>query len=143
MDGIYETATENAVAEFQRRYSLPVTGITDRATFDALYLEYLSKTREQRRLYSPDFFPALPESYATEIGERSWFIAALEFVLDELRVVYDTLPPFERNNVFDEDTAKAVEEFQRLHSLPVTGKADRVTWNELGRAYDNYVRYIE
>ena len=143
IDGIYETATENAVAEFQRRYYLPVTGITDRATFDAIYLEYLRKTKEQRRLYSPDFFPALPEGYSTEIGERSGFIAILEFVLDELRVAYDTLPPFEKNNIFDEDTAMAVKEFQRIHDLPVTGKVDRITWNELGRAYDNYVRYIE
>lgn len=143
IDGIFEDATENAVAEFQLRYSLPVTGRADKATFDAVYLEYLKGTEKRGRLYSPDFFPALPEGYVTEFGERSPFIAALEFVLDEIRVVYDTLPEFARDGTFDGDTALAVKEFQRIHGLPVTGRVDRRTWNELGRAYDNYVRTIE
>lgn len=143
IDGIYESATENAVSEFQRRNSLPVTGIADKTTFDAVYLEYMKATRESRRMHSPDFFPALPEGYVTEFGEKSPFIAALEFVLDEIRVAYDTLPVFERDGTFDGDTALAVKEFQRIHGLPVTGRVDRITWNELGRAYTNYVRYIE
>ena len=143
IDGIYESATERAVAEFQRRNSLPVTGIADKATFDAVYREYLRVTHESRRLYSPDLFPALPENYVTEFGEKSPFIAALEFVLDELRIAYDTLPTFVRDSTFDGDTALAVKEFQRIHRLPITGRVDRITWNELGRAYDNYVRNIE
>lgn len=143
IDGIYESATENAVSEFQRRNSLPVTGVADKATFDAVYLQYLEATRKARRMYSPDFFPALPEGYITEFGEKSPFIAALEFVLDEIRVAYDTLPVFERDGTYDGDTALAVKEFQRIHDLPVTGRVDRITWNELGRAYDNYVRTIE
>lgn len=143
IDGIYESATEDAVSEFQRRNALPVTGIADKATFDAIYVEYLKATQESRRLHSPDFFPALPEGYVTEFGERSPFIAALEFVLDEIRIAYDTLPAFERDGTFDGDTALAVKEFQRIHGLPVTGRVDRITWNELGRAYNNYVRYIE
>jgi murein L,D-transpeptidase YcbB/YkuD len=131
------------VSEFQRRNGIPVTGVADRATFNAIYLEYLKATRERRRLYSPDLFPALPEGYVTEFGERSPFIAALEFVLDEIRVAYDTLPTFERDGTYDGDTALAVKEFQRIHGLPVTGRVDRITWNELGRAYDSYVRSIE
>lgn len=143
IDGIFEDATERAVSEFQSRYSLPVTGIADKATFDAAYLEYLKGTEKSRRAYSPDLFPALPEGYVPEFGEKSPFVVVLEFVLDELRVAYDTIPGFERDGTFDGDTALAVKEFQRIHSLPVTGRVDRRTWNELGRAYDNYGRYSQ
>lgn len=142
IDGIFEGATERAVSEFQQRQALPVTGIANKATFDAIYLEYLRATDRKRRKYSPDFFPAIPEGYVTEFGEKSPFVATLEFVLDELRVVYDTLPNFQKDGTYDGDTALAVKEFQRIHGLPVTGRVDRVTWNELGREYDNYVRYL-
>lgn len=37
---------------------------------------------------------------------------------------------------FDEGTQKAVAYFQRLNSLPVTGKVDLGTWNELYRQYE-------
>lgn len=142
VDGIFEDATEKAVSEFQQRMSLPVTGSANKATFDAIYLEYLMATDRARRKYSPDLFPAIPEGYVTEFGERSPFVATLEFVLDELRVVYDTLPNFQKDGTYDRDTALAVKEFQRIHGLPITGRVDRATWNELGREYDNYVRYL-
>ena len=141
IDGIYEDATENAVIEFQRRNTLPITGRADKATYDAIYLEYLRLTEEDRRRYSPDLFPALPDGYATDFGERGPFIAALEFILDELRIAYDTLPTFERDGTYDGDTALAVKEFQRIHGLPITGRVDRRTWSELSRAYDSYARY--
>lgn len=141
IDGIYEDATENAVSEFQRRSDLPVTGRADKNTFDAIYIEYLRLTENERRRYSPDLFPALPDDYVTEFGERGPFIAVLEFILDELRIAYDTLPTFARDGTYDGDTALAVKEFQRIHGLPVTGRVDRRTWSELSRAYDSYARY--
>lgn len=141
IDGIFDDATENALSEFQQMQGLPITGIADRATFDALYLEYLRITLNDRREYRPDFFPASPPDYATEYGEESPFISVLQFVLDEIRISYDTLPYIEKNGIYDADTALAVKEFQRLHALPVTGKVDRRTWNEMGRAYDIYARY--
>ena len=39
-DGIYGQQTVNAVSAFQRRHGLPVTGITDQATWEAITLNY-------------------------------------------------------------------------------------------------------
>lgn len=141
IDGIFDTATETALAEFQRRGRLPVTGIADKITFDALFLEYLRATATERRKSSPDFFPASPEDYATEFGEQSSFISVLQFTLDEIRLAYDTLPTFEMNGIYDDNTAMAVKEFQRINGLPVTGKVDRATWNEIASTYNQYARY--
>ena len=135
IDGIYDSVTREAVAEFQRLYSLPVTGTVDKITFDLLFLEHQRILRNNEKEY-PEFFPAVPIGYVTEFGEKSYFIALLQFILDELRVSYDTIPFFDRSGEFDMDTSLAIKEFQRLSSLPVTGKVNRETWNSLARAYN-------
>ena len=65
----------------------------------------------------------------------------LQFTLDEIRLAYDTLPTFEMNGIYDDNTAMAVKEFQRINGLPVTGKVDRATWNEIASTYNQYARY--
>ena len=135
IDGIYDSVTREAVAEFQRLYSLPVTGTVDKITFDLLFLEHQRILRNNEKEY-PEFFPDVPIGYVTEFGEKSYFIALLQFILEELRVSYDTIPFFDRSGEFDMDTSLAIKEFQRLSSLPVTGKVNRETWNSLARAYN-------
>ena len=103
IDGIYDTRTKNALSEFQRLYSLPVTGITDKSTFDTLYIEYQKRLIRDTRRSNPEFFPVSPSDYETEFGEKSSFISILQFVLDELRISYDTIPAFEMNGTFDGD----------------------------------------
>ncbi len=141
VDGIFDDRTAEALSEFQRTRNLPITGRADKTTWDALYLEYLLLSAEKGRRSSPDIFPAFPETYQTEFGEGGAFIALLQFVLDELRHSYDSLPLFEMNGTFDGDTSLAVKEFQRIHFLPVTGRVDRRTWNEISTAYNQYGRY--
>lgn len=140
IDGIYESATRDAVSEFQRIQGLPVTGIADRPTWELLFAEYTLLTEYNDKRIYPVFFPSAPIDYETSFGEKSSFISVLQFVLDELRVSYGTLPSFEMNGTFDGDTSLAVKEFQRLHSLPVTGKVNRRTWNAMADAFNRYAR---
>ncbi len=141
IDGIFGTATADAVSEYQRRKGLGVTGRADKITWDTLFAEYLERTAEERRKTDPDLFPAFPDGYETEFGETGAFITMLQFTLDELRQSYDTLPGFAINGTFDGDTSLAVKEFQRIHSLPMTGRVNRRTWNEIAIAYNRYGRY--
>lgn len=140
IDGIFDTQTEAAVSEFQRTRRLPVTGRADRVTWDTLFREYEILVRENDTRIYADFFPSAPPNYQTEFGEQSPFISLLQFVLDELRVSYDTLPQFEMSGTFDGDTSLAVKEFQRIHSLPITGRVNLNTWNRLSDAYNRHVR---
>ena len=41
-DGIYGPDTTQAITTFQRRYGLPITGITNQQTWDRIVLEYES-----------------------------------------------------------------------------------------------------
>ena len=138
IDGIYDTATRAAVSEFQRSMSLPITGIVDRNTHDTLFSEYLRISKENDRSISPDLFLRYPMNYETKTGEKSNFVFLMQMILNDLRNVYDTIPSFETSGVFDEDTSLAIKEFQRISTLPITGRVDRVTWNTLSKAFNIY-----
>ena len=140
VDGIYGSRTRDAISEFQRITGLPATGVVNKATWDSLFGEYQRITLENDQRISPDFFPAIPPDYETDIGERSSFVTILQLILDELRISYDTLPPFAQNGIFDTDTSLAVKEFQRIHLLPQTGRVNRRTWNAMSEAFNIYAR---
>lgn len=136
IDGIFDTRTVEALMEFQKMMGFPQTGRADQATWDALFLEYSRLRREEDRQDLPEFFPKTPPNYVTQSGETGSFIALLQFLLEELRISYDTLPPVERTGTYDEPTAAAVREFQQISQLPITGQVNRNTWNRLAEEYN-------
>ena len=138
VDGVFDRATEEAVRRFQREEDLAATGRVDQITWERLFAEYEKRKREEDRRVSPDFFPQNPADYETTLGERNAFISLLQFVLEELRVVYDTLPPFPQNGVFDAESSAAVREFQRIGGLPQSGRVNRNVWNRLAEEYGFY-----
>ena len=140
IDGIYGSSTRNAVTLFQASNGLRATGIVNKETFDKLYSAYERITLEEDKRVYIDLFPKTPSDYATDIGEQSYFVSAIQFILNELRVSYDTLPSFESNGIYDIETANAVREIQRIHGFDTTGRVDRKTWNAISDAYNRYAR---
>ena len=138
IDGIYGSDTRAAVSRFQKANDLKDTGIVDKETWDLLYIQYERMLEENDKRIYVDLFPKNPKDYATEIGEEGYFVSAIQFILNELRISYDTLPSFEANGIYDEETANAIKEIQRIHLLPITGRVDRRTWNAISDAYNRY-----
>lgn len=138
IDGIYGSDTQKAVAEYQRTRGLPETGIVDKSTWDSIYDEYRILTRSADRAPSVNFFPTVPDDYEAARGERSTFITAIQLLLRELSVIYDDFPTIEISGVFDAPTEEAVKIFQLASGLPPTGRVDLVTWNRMGRDFENY-----
>ena len=136
LDGIFETATENAVQEFQSQYGLAPTGRVDKATHDALYKEYLI-SQGKSIAAAPSFFPTSPIGYEIDMGERSPTVTVLQILLSELGLAFGPLESAVYSGVYDEETAERVKSFQRLSLLPVTGKVDIETWNRLVRDHSN------
>lgn len=138
VDGIFGSRTEESLSAFQRTFSLPVTGRADKRTWDALFGEYSRLLREKDRKVFPDFFPRTPSDYETTLGETSAFITLLQWMLTELRVIYDTLPDIPISGIFDDATASSVSEFQRIHGLPRSGRVNRAVWNRMAEEYNQY-----
>lgn len=138
IDGLFDTDTQGAVFEFQSTRGLPSTGVVDKATWDAIYAEYLEILKASDRQPTVNFFPTEPEGYEAAFGEESTFIAIVQLMLRELSAIYDDIDINDINGVFDRETEEAIKIFQLASRLPVTGRINRVTWNRLGKDFTNY-----
>ena len=59
----------------------------------------------------------------------------LQRYLRQLSYDEPSIPPPPIDGIFDTRTEQALKSFQRLRGLPVTGSADRETWDRLYRDY--------
>jgi len=138
VDGIFESVTRQSLSDFQRTRGMTQSGVADRATWDALYREYLT-TLER---YSPPLplyiFPRTPEGYAVSSGDEYFLVGIIQLLLNELRIIYDSLTPLVINGVYDTETEANVRAFQSKNRLSETGKVDKATWDKLTEAYQNY-----
>ena len=137
-DGIFDDKTRKSLTEFQRAHSLVPSGVADKETWDALYREYLLSTA----LYSPprtlDVFPRVPDGYAVSLGDEFFLVSIIQFLLNELRIVYDSFIPLLISGVYDEATAENIRNFQRKNLIAESGRVDKETWDALARAYNEY-----
>lgn len=143
VDGIFDNATKNALIDFQLRNGLPPTGIADAKSWDLLYSQYLDILKLSS-LPNPIIpFPSYPDGYAIERGERSFLVATVQYMLNEIATVFHTFEPIEINGSFDVESELLVKEFQRRNGLLESGKVDRETWDRIAQAYNLSLHYLE
>lgn len=143
VDGIFDDTTKNALIDFQLRNGLAPTGVADRTTWDLLYAQYLEIV-ETRSLPAPIIpFPSYPTDYEIKRGEKSFLVSVLQYMLNEIGVIYNTFEAVEITGEYDEPTEKAILDFQTKNLLTPTGSVDRKTWNALARIYNLSLHYID
>jgi len=136
IDGIYDTATRNAVRAFQREERLPDTGAVDTATWELLFKRYEESLRREDAPVPLAQFPRISPGYALREGDESFLIRLVQYALGELDLIYKGLDDVPQTGVYDAATAEAVRGFQRRHGLPETGEVDRTTWDALATTYN-------
>lgn len=130
-DGIFGSATAEALSEFQKTRGLAATGRADRQTWDMLFNEYSRALERNDRSVRLDFFPKAPNGYSIGIGETSLTVRILQLLLQELTAVFDTLEFSEATGIYDEVTEENIRKFQAAALLPITGRVDLRTWNRI------------
>lgn len=132
-DGIYGQQTMAAVSNFQRVHGLPVTGVADQATWEAIHAAYepaLIQISEAEPV-----FLILEPNQVLRRGERSPYLYVVQGILIHLSQVYGSIGSPAQSGILDEPTADAISSFQSLSSLPMTGNLDKVTWKHLALHY--------
>ena len=70
-------------------------------------------------------------------------VRALQYMLNQLSLVYDFMPTVGTSGMFDENTLEAVMTFQREFSPPVTGVVDRRTWQAIQKKWEEAEAKLE
>ena len=143
IDGIFDSQTRNALIDFQLRNSLAPTGIADRTTWDLLYSQYLEILDNTALPEAIIPFPSHPKNYALKRGENSFLVAVLQYMLNEIGIVYNVFNALEISGEYDEETEKIVRDYQERNGLSPTGEVDKATWGSIARIYNLSLHYIE
>ena len=128
-DGIYGRKTLEAVSAFQRLHGLPMTGVADQTTWDAIALAY-----EPARVDVDHAQPVEIILNAGEVlrrGEESPYLYIAQSMLLVLAEAYASITAPTHSGILDEATAQSLAAFQALADLPQTGELDKVTWKHL------------
>lgn len=132
-DGIFDAKTRKAVADFQRYANLPVSGVADRQTWDAVYSHVTSARFNASR---PNPIYPFPETdgYVLTPNEVSDTIKVVQIMLTTLAGHYG-MGTLEVSGVYDEPTRAFVSEFQKRSGIAPNGLVDKETWNALTGVY--------
>lgn len=132
-DGIYGSQTMAAVSAFQREHGLPVTGVTDQTTWDAVVNAYTPSLVE---LAPAEPLCILLNPHQTlEPGQRHPHVYLVQSVLTVLAEAYHSIPAPPITGTLDAPTADSLSAFQYLSALPATGRVDKQTWKHLALQY--------
>lgn len=132
-DGIYGPDTISSVSAFQAAYGLPITGITDQATWEAIVKEY-----EPALIIVEAPVPLeiiLAPGQVLQIGDNGPYVYLIQSLLIWLAKDHAVIPPPDHNGNYDQATYDAVAAFQQLAGLNSTGQVDRITWRFLSKHY--------
>lgn len=128
-DGIYGQETIAAVTAFQRKNSLPVTGITDQQTWEAIVQAHEPALIRVGKAEPIEIIMDPGKVYRR--GDSDPYLYLLQSMLLYLSGLHPDIEPPTHSGVLDTPTAEALAGFQLLAGLPPTGELDKVTWKYL------------
>ncbi len=132
--GYYGPETTSAVRSFQQTYGLTPDGIMDALTYSELYDVYTGIINS----IPPSQFAETAQPYRgfqLQIGEESEDVRVLQEYLNFIAQTYTEIPTVEVTGFFGTDTRAAVEAYQRLFGISVSGVVGGVTWNSIAQTY--------
>lgn len=132
-DGIYGTQTMAAVTDFQRKRGLPVTGVTDQFTWEAIVEDF--NPANTRMVSAKPIDVVLNPGQVIHKNEYHPNVYLAQGMLMTLSEVYSSISQPGMSGIIDLPTSHSLETFQILNELPMTGELDKITWKNLALHY--------
>lgn len=136
-NGIFAQSTEDAVRAFQRIFNLTEDGIVGKATWYRIQYVYNAVKRLSEVNSEGLKFEEVQRQYPGEIseGQRGEYVSLIQYFLTFIALFDNSVPQIAIDGIFGPDTKNAVEAFQLLTGLPVTGVINQETYIALYDAY--------
>ncbi len=142
--GIYDDETVAAVKKFQEIFSLPTTGIVDKATWYKIKYVYTS-VKKLSDLYSE----GLSQNEATFLyedelnyGDTGIEVEYIHYFLDAIAFLDPDIPRLQTNSIYNNNSVLMVKAFQEKYGLPITGVFTYSDWKVLRKVYQNVLKMI-
>ena len=137
VNGIFDEATEASVRAFQGAFNLDVDGLVGKSTWYSIQRVY-SAVKRLNDLASEGVSiqdtTNLFNSFLSE-GDSGSEVFELQYLLALVSEFNNEIPPLTVDGDFGAGTRQALEAFQRVYGLNVTGETDIDTWDRLYREY--------
>lgn len=124
LTGVFDEATDLAVEAFQNYVNLPVTGIVDRATWEAIYAQFSGI--EGTVFGDQTLFPILTPPRPAQS------VSALQHELQAVSVFAPDLPVPAASGKMDSRTQSALSALQKRHGLPTAPRVTQESRHALG-----------
>ena len=133
IDGIFGSATREAVEAFQTYYGLEPTGVVDVPTWEKL----LSVYRSTLASVPEGYFNGRDVYFGTPLtlGDRGPYVERVQEYLNFISDTYPSIGKLTVDGVFGSETQAAVKEFQRLFGFDETGVVGSRTYSKLASEY--------
>ena len=142
IDGIWEKDTRQALIAFQRKHSIPATGVVDKNTWEILKEKYDESVAMNSPPVMLALFPRFPQGFEIKQGDKGYLVDTVQFLLGELERLF-FFPKVPITGTYDELTAELVKDFQKRNNIPITGNVGRETWDALAVQHNILLKYDE
>lgn len=128
-DGVFDTATQEAVRAFQSYYGLVQTGTVNEATWNAIVTTFFALGGGEASSLRP--YPGYPLRRGARGNDVSW----LQTMLNAVSTVDLDMPMLQVDGIFGPLTEQNVRRYQRNYGLAEDGIVGPLTWESLTREY--------
>lgn len=125
--GIYDNKTIKSVAEHQKLYNLPITGIVDYETFLSIISKYKKSLDTHHQQGSILFNPTFPY----KPGDHSSNIGTINSILREIFKYYKLESKLPYGDYYNQDTILAVREIRNIFRFPQGDTIDTSLFNRM------------
>ncbi len=144
VDGVFGEQTKSAVEIFQDVFSLPVTGIVDKATWYKINyifnsVKKLAELDSEGLVYDE---VRRPYDSVLRLGNAGVEVQILQYYLNVLAYFNSNLLLIPSSGIFDDATLSAVVQFQNYFGLDPDGIVGPITWNEILKQYNKTIRAL-
>lgn len=135
LDGEFGEQTLESVMRFQQEMGLPVSGVVDQQTRQAILDEWRTLEREMAQ---PRQLRGFPLQAVVRPGESAAFLYPVQAMFQSLSQVLEGIQEEVIDGIHSGTSVDNVLWLQNRAGLPETGNVDRQLWDVLSRLYEMF-----